>query len=299
MFVIQFSTHVAGVDAQLAAIDALSAALNQRVQSVQEAKNMQASFTAMLARTKAMAVHKQKRLLHEIINERLREVVQHETEGSRMAVEYVVKTTNDIVVALFATNPALRKQVLSESIAALGQGSGAKLNNSLLLQVYQIAFQYMRYVVCACACALYVRVYVCVCVECSLFLRVSRLAFSLPLAPSLSLSLSFSPSLFSDTKWRSCVWVASNWTTRLVSLWPRMSPIKCVDRGARWSLAPSVMQCATTRATYSCLRLLATRPKQNQHPQKRKTKANVLFDSRHTFRAIEKKVTLRQCFLTP
>jgi len=138
-------THVAGVDAQLAAIDALSAALNQRVQSVQEAKNMNAAFTSMLARTKAMAVHKQKRLLHEIINERLREVVAVETEGSRMAVEYVVKTTNDIVVALFATNPSLRKQVLAESIAALGQGSGAKLNNSMLLQVYQIAFQYMRY----------------------------------------------------------------------------------------------------------------------------------------------------------
>jgi hypothetical protein len=108
-------THIQGVDAQLAAIDTLTATLNARVQSVEEAKKMQAAFTAMLARVKGMAVHKQKRMLHQLINERLREVVQIETEGSRRATEYVVKTVNEIVVALFATSSSLRKQVLTPS----------------------------------------------------------------------------------------------------------------------------------------------------------------------------------------
>ena len=138
-------THVAGVDAQLAAIDALTGALNARVQSVAEAKKMQEAFTAMLHRVKAMAVHKQKRMLHQLVNDRLREVYQIETEGSKRAVEYVVKTVNDIVVALFSTSPGLRKAVLAESVTALSAGSGAKLKNDLLLQVYKVAFQYMRY----------------------------------------------------------------------------------------------------------------------------------------------------------
>jgi len=138
-------THIQGVDAQLAAIDNLTAALNARVAAVEEAKNMQSAFNTMLVRVKAMAIHRQKRLLHQIVNDRLREVYQIEIDGSKKSIEQVAKMVNEIVVVLISANPALRKEILSESIAALSAGPGAKVNNDRLLEVYKNAFAFVRY----------------------------------------------------------------------------------------------------------------------------------------------------------
>jgi len=139
--------HVAGVNAQLAAVDKLTAALQARVASVGEAKALHESFELMMQRIKAMAVHKHKRLLHQVVSDRLREMHQVESEGARKAVETVVKHVNDAVVAIFAQSPALRKAILKESINALSTaGTGkATLNNGVISAVYSAAFNYARY----------------------------------------------------------------------------------------------------------------------------------------------------------
>jgi hypothetical protein len=139
--------HVAGVNAQLAALDKLTAALESRVAAVGEAKQMHASFEAMLARVKAMAVHKHRRVLHQIVSDRLKEIQTVESEGSRKAVEAVVARVNEAVVAIFAGSPALRKKILQQSIDALTASNGQKatLKNGLISHVYSAAFNYVRY----------------------------------------------------------------------------------------------------------------------------------------------------------
>lgn len=139
--------HVNGINQQLAAVDKLAATLQARVKSAEEAKQMQAAFASLLERVKAMAVHKQRRLLAQTVLERLHEVRAIEEKGARTAVEAVVKRVNDTVVSVFSASPELRKAILKESIDALAatKDNKTKVNNAVISSVYQLALENTRY----------------------------------------------------------------------------------------------------------------------------------------------------------